>query len=778
MSDTPLTPNDTDQAAAGFEPADPPLIIAGLSQLLSWSKAIVLVPWRQHAPVGADGCNWVAKGYDESVVLPIASLMRARLTNEGPLGYLELDPVLDGKETWSLWAEPVRIGPGPAVGALGVARPTKQRWTDSDISTVRVFAALCGSAWARTSAEYQGSLDELVIGAADRLMVASAATYTDTLTEVLTVLAEFLRADAAFIRRNDLAANVSVLVAEYPPRAFKPDPDPLAVVPFDSDPIFAALRDLKEPLIVRTSENPDEYNERVKEGSGVAEFSGAAMPLLKGEATDGALGFIQFYDAQWTQPQINALQAVASMIVQLDARIDAETRLQYLALHDDLTNLPNRRALIEELERRLAAGKSPTALLFLDLDRFKYMNDYLGHLAGDRVLVTTADRIRMSVRPGDFTARLGGDEFLVVMNGAGGELAAMATANRLLSLVSKPIEVSSQHVSHTASVGIAIAHPGEMTALQLLGNADVALFAAKTQGRNRAVVFDDVLRLEIDERSDTEMMLREALNHGGLRLFYQPEIDMTTGKILAVEALVRCEHPERGIIPAGQFIAVAEETGLVVDLGRWVLEEACRQMQVWRDRYPGLDLLMRVNMSPAQLSSPGITEHISRCLRQCNLLGSALCLEVTEHVVMQDVERAIVILDEFRSLGIRIAMDDFGTGFSSMAQLKRIPIDTLKIDMSFVIGLADEPADQAIVEAIVHLGESFGLDLVAEGVENERDMAELIRLGCIRAQGFLLARPVPPAELDPLLWRGGIDLAKITRPVPSANGSAAAPGHN
>ena len=246
---------------------------------------------------------------------------------------------------------------------------------------------------------------------------------------------------------------------------------------------------------------------------------------------------------------------------------------------------------------------------------------------------------------------------------------------------------------------------------------------------------------------------------------YQPEIDMTTGKILAVEALVRCEHPERGIIPAGKFIAVAEETGLVVDLGRWVLEEACRQMQVWRDRYPGLDLLMRVNMSPAQLSSPGITEHISRCLRQSNLLGSALCLEITEHVVMQDVERAILILEEFRTLGVRLAMDDFGTGFSSMAQLKRIPIDTLKIDMSFVIGLAHDQADQAIVEAIVHLGEAFGLDLVAEGVENQEDMAELVRLGCQRAQGFLLARPMPPSDLDPLLWRGGIDLSRLARAI-------------
>ncbi|MGH9047421.1 MAG: putative bifunctional diguanylate cyclase/phosphodiesterase [Acidimicrobiales bacterium] len=762
MSDS-LQASSPAEAAIGaaFEPTDPPVIVAGLSQLLPSARAVVLVPWRDNAPVGSDGCTWVRDGYEESAALPVGELMRERLRTAGAFGYLEMAAPSNGSEAWSVWAEPVRIGPGSPVGALGVARKASERWADSDVSTIRVFAALCGSAWARASAEYQGSLDELVISVADRLMIASAATYSEALTEILTQLAEFLRADVAFIRKNDRGADASVLVAEYPPRDTIPDPDPLAVVPFDSDPIFAALRDLKEPLLVRKSESPDEYNDRVKDGSGIADFSGVAMPILKGGVTDGSLGFLQFYDAHWTQPQINALQAVATMLVQLDARIDAEVRLQHLALHDDLTGLPNRRALIEELERRLSTGRTPTALLFLDLDRFKYMNDYLGHLAGDRVLITTADRIRMSVRPGDFTARLGGDEFMVVMSGAGGELACMATANRLLSLVSKPLEVSSQHVSHTASVGIAIAHPGDMTALQLLGNADVALFAAKTEGRNRAVMFDDVLRLAIDERTDTEMMLRDALAHGGLRLFYQPEIDMTTGKILGVEALVRCEHPERGIIPAGQFITVAEETGLVVDLGRWVLEEACRQMQVWRDRYPGLDLLMRVNMSPAQLSSPGITEHISRCLRQSSLLGSAICLEITEHVVMQDVERAIAILDEFRTLGVRLALDDFGTGFSSMAQLKRIPIDTLKIDMSFVIGLANEPADQAIVEAIVHLGESFGLDLVAEGVENHEDMAELIRLGCVRAQGFLLAKPMPPSELDPLLWRGGIDLARI-----------------
>jgi diguanylate cyclase (GGDEF)-like protein len=740
-----------------LEVTDPQFVINGLAQLLDDTWLVALVPLTPDTSVGRIPSEWISHTAPESLRADVVKLVTERLATKGALGFVE------NRRTagWSVWAEPVRTGPGPVLGALAVARPADADWLDRETSVIRVFASMCGATWAKSSAEYQTSLEELVVTVARRLMPTTAATFQETMDWTLQTLAEFVDADVAFLRRNDHMAGLSLLVAEYPRREVIPDPDPLGAFPFDGDPMFSSAKDLKEPLIIRESDAHESFNDAVKDGAGLGEFSGAVVPLVNGDVTEGGLGFLHFRAVEWTTPEINSLQAVASMLVQLNARLEAESRLSYMALHDDLTGLPNRRALIEELDRRLSSGRTTTALLFLDLDRFKYMNDYLGHLAGDRVLLTIADRIRMSVRPGDFTARLGGDEFLVVMNGTGGELGSMATANRLLSLVSKPLEVSSQHVSHTASVGIAIAHPGEMSAMQLLGNADVALFAAKTQGRNRAVMFDDVLRLEIDERTDTEMMLRDALANGGLRLYYQPEIDMTTGKILGVEALVRCEHPERGIIAAGKFIAVAEETGLVVDLGRWVLEEACRQMQVWRDRYPGLDLLMRVNMSPAQLSSPGITEHISRCLRQNNLLGSALCLEITEHVVMQDVERAIGILEEFRTLGVRLAMDDFGTGFSSMAQLKRIPIDTLKIDMSFVIGLAQDPADQAIVEAIVHLGESFGLDLVAEGVENHEDMAELVRLGCQRAQGFLLARPMPPADLDPLLWRGAIDLSRV-----------------
>ncbi|MGH9044875.1 MAG: putative bifunctional diguanylate cyclase/phosphodiesterase [Acidimicrobiales bacterium] len=735
------------------EPRDTELsvIVSGLAKELLELKAIVVLPLPEHAPAGSNNTSWLAPNCQPGVIDVISEAVANDVTGA-------VECLFDDGLRLSVWPEAIRLANGPTMGILAVARAPQQGWAEEERHVVKVFADLCASAWARAAAEYQGDLDDLVIEVATRLMSASAETYASTLEWALTKLADFLHADAAFIRKHDRAQNASILVANYPPRDFIPDPDPLAVVPFDSDPVFAALKDLKKPFVSRKSKIADEYSDRVKVQAGIADFSGAAVPLLKQGVTDGCIGFLQFYDAQWTQLQINALQAVAAMLVQLDARIEAETRVQYLALHDDLTGLPNRRALMAEITRRLEVQSDCIAVLVLGLDRFKYMNDYLGQIAGDRILITTADRVRMSVRPGDFTARLGGDEFVIVMSGVGGELAAIATANRLLALVSKPLEVSAQHVAQTASVGIAFGEGGSSTTPQVLGNADFALFAAKNQGRDRVVVFDDVLRLEVDQRSDMETMLRDAIAQGGLRVYYQPEIDMVSGQIVGVEALVRCEHTEKGIISAGEFIAVAEETGLVVDLGRWVLEESCRQMRLWQDRYPGLDLLMRVNMSPAQLSSPGITEHISRCLRQSNLLGSSLCLEITEHVVMQDVERAIVMLNEFRSLGVRLAMDDFGTGFSSMAQLKRIPIDTLKIDMGFVIGLAKDPADQAIVEAIVHLAEAFGLEVVAEGVEDLADMRELLRLGCTRAQGFLLGKPMPADELDPLLWRGVVEL--------------------
>ncbi len=740
------------------EPND---LVRALRELVPHTVAVVVLPWPDRAPDAATTYRWQAVEAPEATAERLAEVVSARMEREGPFGFMR---GLGTDEELTAWAEPILAESGRAVGALCVARRGNTEWTDEQGTAMRVFASMWRSSWTKSSPEYRRRLDELVVNVARRLMRTDVATLQETLDWTVETLARFLAADVAFLRRNDHAAGVSILVADYPPRTEIPDPDPLAVVPFDADPIFGALKDLKQPLATQRSlldEEGEAYVKRLEAGTGFDSFSGAAVPLLNGEVTEGALGFLRFRDVQWTTPEINALEAVAAMLVQLNARVEAESRLVYQALHDDLTGLANRRALLNEIDERLRNGTKRIALLFIDLDRFKFMNDYLGHIAGDRVLVTIADRLRTSVRPSDFVARLGGDEFVVVMDAAEGELGATATANRLLALVEEPVEVNGQYVTHTASIGIALGEPRQMSGVELLGHADVALYAAKTQGKNRAIIFDDVLRLEVDERSDTELMLREALEHGGLRLFYQPEFDLTNGRMLGVEALVRCESPVRGLIPANQFIGVAEESGLIVDLGRWVLEEACRQMAAWRERYPARDLVVRVNMSPAQLASPGIVEHVSSALRRAGLPGSALCLEITEHAVMRDIDRALKILEKFRALGVRLALDDFGTGFSSMGQLKRLPIHALKIDTSFVIGVARDPADQAIVQSLVNLGKAFGLDVVAEGVESQEDMDELIHLGCTRAQGFLLAKPQPAASLERMLWRGGIDLARI-----------------
>jgi diguanylate cyclase (GGDEF)-like protein len=483
------------------------------------------------------------------------------------------------------------------------------------------------------------------------------------------------------------------------------------------------------------------------------------VPLLNAEVTTGVLGFVKFGDRPWATPEINALRAIASLLVQLQARIDAEERLQYSAFYDQLTGLANRRALLEELSRRLApTAEGRTALLFMDLDRFKTMNDFLGHQAGDRLLVVIADRIRTALRPRDFAARLGGDEFVIVLAGDAETLEASAVADRMLELVATPIELDGHHIIRTGSIGIAFANAGEMTAEGLLGHADAALYTAKDQGRNRAIIFDDELRAARDERSDTEMLLREVIDQGGLQLYYHPEIDLRSGALLACEALVRWHHPVRGFLPAGAFIKVAEETGLVVDLGKWVLNEACRQMAEWLRMYPSTEMSVRVNMSPAQLVSRNIIDVVARALAQHGLPGSRLCIEITEHAVMQDVDRAIGILREFRALGVGLAIDDFGTGFSSMAQLKRLPVDTLKVDRSFVTGLGTDPGDRAIVESIVRLAEAFSLDLVAEGVETITHIEQLLELGCYRSQGFLLSLPLPATVMGNVIRQGGIEI--------------------
>ena len=489
------------------------------------------------------------------------------------------------------WIAPVSTGRGDLVGALVASRGEFERWSGDDIVAIRAHCAILGLGLAcdgvGTADQRQHGLDDLVTRIAVRLMSVSHGSVDEAVAWTLLTLGTFFKVDTAYFRRNHHQDGVSVLVDEWPRRQNVPDPDPLGVVSFDADPVFAAIRDLKEPFVIRPGTSPDSYQDRVEEGSGVPQVSMVMVPLIRKTTTEGVLGFVNFQDRAWESAEVNALQAIASLMMQLQARIDAEERLHHNAFHDELTGLPNRRSLLDELERRLRdSDGEPVAVIYIDLDHFKALNDVLGHRAGDRVLVAAADRLVTTLRPGDVAARFGGDEFVVVLSAPMDSLGAHAVADRLLELIAAPVDLDGQSVNRTASFGVAVADTTTVTADELLACADAALYAAKARGRNRIVVFDDEMRAEADERFNLEVALGTAIDDGELLLHYQPEVDLRTGHVLAVEALVRWNHPRRGLLPAAAFIAIAEESGLIVDIGRWVLREACRQMATWVRAFP------------------------------------------------------------------------------------------------------------------------------------------------------------------------------------------------
>ena len=726
------------------------LVVETLKQIIPGTGIVEIMGTADGTVPRFDVESWVAPGSDGAQA-HVHQRVQAQL---GAQSVESFSAVVAGV-TWGVLVEAIEVQSGAIVGALVVARQGRA-WSVQERALAKAFGGLLSHGATLATIESalldQRRLDELVSQVAEGLMSGNSRNRQEKLTWTTRVLAEFLGADVAFLRRNDHQRGLSMLEAEWPDREV-PDPDPLDEVPFDSDPVFAATKDLRTPYLAGVTDSGEDYLKRVEEGSGVPLVAGAAVPLLLGESTWGVLGFLHFGLHAWTPEEISTLQAIASMLVQLQARIDAEDRTEYIALHDDLTGLPNRRALVRELEERLGAGRQ-TAVLFFDLDRFKVMNDFLGHASGDRVLTTIADRLRTSIRPHDFASRLGGDEFVVLLDEARSEMEVLATAYRILAILGEPIDFAGYHVSHTSSIGVVLSEPGSGNGMELLGWADVALYAAKRRGRNQAVVFDKDLRKTVGERSMTELMLREAIEGDGLRLHYQPEVDLRTGELLAVEALVRWEHPTRGLLSAAAFITVAEETGLVVEMGRWVFEEACRQLAAWRWEYPELNLIVRVNMSPTQFVIDGLVEFVEDCLRVHRIPGECLCIEITEHAVLQEPEQTARILRGFQALGVEIALDDFGTGYASMTELKRLPVNFLKLDQSFVSGITTDPSDRAIVEAIIQLGHALHLGVIAEGIESGATIDTLLELGCHRGQGYLMSVPMSAEELAPVLKSG------------------------
>jgi diguanylate cyclase (GGDEF)-like protein len=437
--------------------------------------------------------------------------------------------------------------------------------------------------------------------------------------------------------------------------------------------------------------------------------------------------------------------------------------LSHQALHDTLTGLPNRALVLDRAEQMLArSARQPNVVggaLFIDVDGFKHVNDNLGHAAGDQLLKIVGERLQSIVREQDTVGRLGGDEFVVLVESEPRQASLEILAERLLEILRQPVKLGDAgSLTFTASIGLALG--GYATPDALLRDADLALYAAKAAGKDRYVLFDGSMNAAVDERHEVEVDLGAAVWSEQLFLLYQPIFDLRTQKVVGAEALIRWRHPERGVLPASEFIPLAEGTGLIVTIGRWVLDEACRQAAAWKAE--GLEVPIAVNVSAAQLSREGFAGDVRQALQSSGIEPSSLTLEVTETAITRDAATAWERLEEIRELGVRIAIDDFGTGYASLAQLQRMPADVLKVDRSFVAALDDDGTSRELLEAIIGVARALSLTVIAGGVETPGEMSALQEVGCQMAQGFLLARPDSAEALEALLGpraaRGAVGL--------------------
>jgi diguanylate cyclase (GGDEF)-like protein len=452
-------------------------------------------------------------------------------------------------------------------------------------------------------------------------------------------------------------------------------------------------------------------------------------------------------------------------ISQFPRRLDELARQ---AFRDPLTGLPNRALFIDRLSHALTRRerrREHVAVLFLDLDRFKVINDSLGHGVGDQLLVALSQRLAGCLRPEDTIARLGGDEFAVLLEDVTDASAAVAVAERLGGELTRPFSFEGRELFITASVGIALTTALRTTPEDLIRDADLAMYHAKARGKARCEVFDHSLSQPAQERMRLELDLRNAIARGDFALHYQPVVSLDTGRIAEVEALVRWRHRERGLLFPAEFIALTEETGLIVSLGRFILREACRQLREWQAATPAMGpLSMSVNLSARQLQQSDLVEDVAAALAESGIDPAALRLEITETAVMHDAPATLTRLEALRRLGVRLAIDDFGTGYSSLGYLKRFPVDTLKIDRSFVKGLGRDAEDSAIVRAVITVARSLGLSVTAEGIETDEQLAQLRALGCDRGQGYYFARPT-----------AGDGIARLIAAPPWAGLAGAAP---
>lgn len=448
------------------------------------------------------------------------------------------------------------------------------------------------------------------------------------------------------------------------------------------------------------------------------------------------------------------LVALEGFITDVTERKLFEEQLSHQAFHDRLTNLPNRALFMDRLDHALARAArrdNSVALLFMDLDQFKTINDTLGHKAGDQLLQGVGQRLQSCLRPGDTAARFGGDEFTLLLEDIVGIGDAIMTAERIAEYLKVPFTLEGHDVFVTTSIGIAISMSAQERPDDLLRNADMALYEAKYKGKNRYAMFDPRMNSRTWERLELETDLRRALESDEFSLAYQPIVELETGAVVEVEALLRWNHPKRGLLMPAQFLPLAEETGLLIPIGAWVLTHACQQVKTWQQSPEGSHLAVCVNLSMRQFRHPLLNELIDQILKETGLDAHYLKLEIAEDVMMEHAESTTTILRDLKAMGVRVAVDDFGTGYSALGSLKRFPLDTLKIDRSFVHGLDRTAEDSAIVRAVIAFATALSMNVVAEGIESREQLHELRELGCRYGQGYHFAKPLTVSTIDAAL---------------------------
>jgi diguanylate cyclase (GGDEF)-like protein len=453
---------------------------------------------------------------------------------------------------------------------------------------------------------------------------------------------------------------------------------------------------------------------------------------------------------------LDTLAGNASVALQYDRLEQAvmqlsvlQEQLHHQAYHDPLTSLANRSLFTDKVKEAIAERRGELAVLFIDLDDFKTINDSLGHAAGDELLVAAASRLRACLRPEDLVARLGGDEFAVMVEDAeDAEAAAVRVARRIMDAFVLPVSVGAESVAVYLSVGIATSHAGDASAEELIRDADVAMYKAKTTGKGHFQVFHPSMGAAVLERHGLKEELRLAIERQELTLYFQPIVDLDTGRLVAEEALVRWEHPRRGLVGPAEFVPLAEETGLILSLGQYVLEEACRQARRWEAHHAanpedGAEVAVHVNLSAVELRDPGLVGRVQATIAETRVDPRSLVFEITETVLLDETERVSATIGELRALGVRFALDDFGTGYSSLSYLHTLPFDMLKIAKSFVDGLARGGREASFVRMIIELARTLGVTVIAEGIETQRQVDALVTLECDLGQGFHLGRPEP-----------------------------------